>query len=94
MAAEEDLRFGSPIDVDEIAEAVAARVVDRLGRPPQLLSLKETAAMLGLGERSVRDLSDRGVLPSLLVGVERGARRYELAEVEKYIERERKAAAA
>ena len=80
-------------DVDEMADAIAEKVVDRLGRPPQLLKVAEVASRLGVGERTVRDLMDRGVLASLTVGVADGARRIEASVLEAYIADRRDAAA-
>lgn len=72
---------------DAIADRVAERLLPRLDElappPDRLLGTREAAALLGVHERTVRDMIADGSLPSLIVS--RGARRVRQSEIERYI---------
>ena len=84
-----------------LAAQVAAQVVQRLkdeglvhdDRP--LLSTKEAAERLGIGERTMVEMITPGdgkepVIPSIIVG--KGGRKIEPAELDRYIEEQRRLA--
>ena len=73
----------SDIDYDLLAEKIAERVA----RPPDerpLLSARDIAARLGIGEREAREkIKEGGIIPSMKVG---GLRRVEPAVFDAYLE--------
>ena len=73
------------IDYDLLAEKIAERV--SLPAPPDerpLLSARNIAARLGIGEREAREkIKEGGVIPSMKVG---GLRRVEPAVFDAYLE--------
>ncbi len=73
-------------DVSAIAKAVADEVADRLGLVGPMLSTSRVAEMLGISDRTVREMVRRGVLPSVKV---EGARRIDAAAVRRYLEERR-----
>lgn len=67
---------------EELATKIAEKVL--AGRPEQedpLLSVRQAAERLGVGERTVRGLKADGKLAFVMVG---GAVRFEASEVERY----------
>lgn len=67
--------------IDALAERIAARIAPPDDRP--LLSVKQLAERLSVSERTARDLVDRKVIPSMLVGDR--SRRIAPADVEAYL---------
>lgn len=55
-----------------------------------LLSTREAAARLGLGERTFVEMCERGEVASLMVA--KGTRRVEPREIDRYLEQQRRAA--
>ncbi len=77
-----------PEEIDAIAEAVAAKLAERLPKNTgnRLLSVEAAAVMIGRTKDAVYTLINRG----RLAHVKEGRRVHvELAEVEKFIERNR-----
>lgn len=76
--------------VEQIAEAVADRVAERLGaqdgRP--LLSTKALAERLGISDRTARQLLE-GPCPKIASFKVEGARRIDPAAVDRYLEGQR-----
>lgn len=69
------------VDIDRLADAVVERMrAERDDR--KLLTVKETAARLGIKERTLRDLLAEGRIDSLKI---RGARRIEQSALDRYI---------
>jgi excisionase family DNA binding protein len=76
-------------NVDELAEAIADRLADRLDVRP-LLSPAQVAERLGISDRGARELIASRVIASLKIG---GSRRVEQKDVDAYIAQQRGEAA-
>ena|SRR5688572_2503219 len=53
---------------DAISDEVRAELADRIGGPPELLSISQAARHLGIGRTATYDAIGRGELRSLKVG--------------------------
>lgn len=77
------------VDVDELAEKVAARLTEQLGVIGPMWSVARIAETLDVSERTVRDMIRRGRF-GFSFKVE-GSRRVEAAAVRDYLEQRREA---
>lgn len=87
--------MGSYPDLDKLADAVADRVMERIGgggdERPECMSTRELAAMIGLGEITLQQMRHRGEGPPF---VKLGRRViYRRADVDAWLAENRKGAA-
>ncbi len=56
------------LDTDGLADLIADRVAERLAPEPVFLSADQLATRVGLGVATVRKLSRRGDIPTIMIG--------------------------